>query len=597
MSAPRSSLQGKARSGNALAAILLEMRSAWISVVIFSLVINVLMLAQPIYSLNLYDRVMTSRNLITLAMISVITVVLLLIMALVEWTRTQLLVRVSVRLDRALGVHLLELAHQRHISQNDGGGQGLLSDLNTLRMFLTGHAIFPLLDMPWVPIYFVVLFMLHPKLAIISAVSAVILFIITYFTETMTKGPLNRAMEKQGEAARFASLNMRNADVIEAMGMLKSMSARWKVFQDEHIHAQAAASDRAGLMMAGSKFVKTVAQSATMGAGAFLAVEGEISGGALMAAGMLSGRLMMPIEMFISAWSQWGNAIEAWQRLDAAVRDIPASKAGVSLPPPKGELTLENVQGGAPTIPAPFVKVPALKIPAGASVAIIGASAAGKSTLLKLIAGIWLPQSGVIRIDGADIRSWPREELGPHIGYLPQDVSLIEGSIAENVARHGDIDSDKVIAAAQAAGVHDMILHMSNGYSTPVGVNGSFLSGGQRQRVGLARALYGNPAVLLLDEPNANLDEAGEQALDNALKSAKQRGQTLLIASHRPAAIRHCDLVLVMQAGEVTLYGPRDQVLATLAKAAGATAQPRPPAGPGAPAPAASVSANTAEVQ
>lgn len=571
VSAPRAGLQGEAAKGNALAAILLEMRSGWISVVIFSLVINILMLTQPIYSLNLFDRVMTSRNLITLGMISLIAIAFLAVMAAVEWARTQILVRVGVRLDRALGVRLLELAHQRHIQQNDSGGQGLLSDLNTLRTFLTGHAIFPILDMPWVPVYFLVILALHPSLAIVSAISAVVLFIITYFTETMTKGPLNRAMEKQGEASRFASLNMRNADVIEAMGMLKSMSARWKVFQDDHIHAQAAASDRAGLLMAASKFVKTVAQSATMGTGAFLAVQGELSGGALMAAGMLSGRLMMPIEMFISSWSQWGNALEAWRRLDAAVRSQEPPKVGVSLPAPKGELTLENVQGGAPTIPAPFVKIPALKIPAGASVAIIGSSAAGKSTLLKLIAGIWIPQGGTIRIDGADIRNWPRDELGPHIGYLPQDVSLIEGSIAENIARHGEIDSEKVIEASQAAGVHDMILHMPNGYSTPVGVNGSFLSGGQKQRVGLARALYGNPAVLILDEPNANLDEAGEKALDSALKVAKKRGQTILIASHRPAAIRTCDLVLVMQGGEVTLYGPRDQVLATLAKAAGAS--------------------------
>jgi PrtD family type I secretion system ABC transporter len=571
---------GRAVKGNALAAILLEMRSAWISVVVFSLVINVLMLTQPIYSMNLYDRVMTSRNLVTLGMISIIATALLAIMAAIEWARTQILVRVGVRLDTALGVRLLELSHQMNIEQSNSRGQGLLSDLTTLRTFLTGHAIFPILDMPWVPIFFLVLLALHPTLALTSALSAVVLFIITYFTEELTKRPLDIAMQKGGEAARFAALNMRNADVIEAMGMLKTMSARWKVFQDEHITAQAAASDRAGLLMAASKFVKTVAQSATMGAGAFLAVQGEISGGALMAAGMLSGRMMMPIEMAISSWSQWGNAIGAWRRLDEAVKTIKQPLPGVSLPPPKGEIVLENVKGGAPSTPTPFVNVPALKIPAGASVAIIGSSAAGKSTLLKMLTGIWPTRSGTIRIDGADIRYWPREELGPHIGYLPQDVNLIEGTIAENIARHGEIDSDKVISAAKAAGVHDMILHMTGGYSSPVGVNGSFLSGGQKQRVGLARAVYGDPVLLILDEPNANLDEFGEKALDAALQAAKKSGRTILIASHRPAAIRNCDLVLVMQAGEITLYGPRDQVLATLAKAAGPAA--KPPAAKGA---------------
>lgn len=579
MSASGEGLGAKAARGSALAKIMLEMRSAWISVVIFSLVINLLMLTQPIYSMNLFDRVMTSRNLVTLGMISVIAVTFLAVMAAVEWARTQILVRVGVRVDHALGVRLLELSHQMNIEQNNGSGQGLLSDLTTLRQFLTGHAIFPILDVPWIPVFFVMLLALHPYLAIVSAISAVVLFLITYITEKLTKEPLDKALQKGGEAARFASLNMRNADVIEAMGMLKSMSARWKVYQDEHIYAQAAASDRAGLMTAASKFVKTIAQTATMGAGAYLATVGEISGGALMAAGMLSGRMMMPIEMLISSWTQWSTAMESWRRLDEAVKSPMRAHSGVSLPPPKGEITLEGIKGGAPNIPA-FVNIPALKIPAGASVAIIGSSAAGKSTLLKLITGIWLPSSGTIRIDGADIRTWPRDELGPHIGYLPQDVSLIEGTIAENIARHGNIDSDKVIAASKAGGVHDMILHMSNGYSTDVGMNGSFLSGGQRQRVGLARALYGDPPLLILDEPNANLDEVGEKALDNALSSAKKRGQTILIASHRPAAIRTCDLVLVMQGGEVTLYGPRDQVLATLAKAASSPA-PRPPANPG----------------
>ncbi len=579
---PSTTTPGTSGSKNPLAAIIFEMRSAWISVVLFSLVINLLMLAQPIYSLNLYDRVMTSRNLVTLGMISGITIVLLLIMALVELARTQLLVRVGVRLDEALGVRLLELSHQMNIEQNDAGGQRLLSDLQTLRMFLTGHSIFPLLDMPWVPVFFIVLLALHPQMAIVSLISAVILFVITYFTEEMTKGPLAEAMDKSGEASRFASVSMRGADVIESMGMLKAMSARWKVIQDEHIVAQARASDRAGLMMSLSKFVKTVAQSAVMGVGAFLAVSGEISGGALMAAGMLSGRMMMPIEMFIGSWAHWGHAIESWKRLNDAAKSFGEKSPGVSLPAPKGEIVLENVLAGPPGAKTPFLQIPSLKIPAGASVAVIGASAAGKSTLLRLIAGVWMPMSGTVRIDGADIRHWPREELGPHVGYLPQDVNLIEGSIAENIARHGEIDSDKVITASQGAGVHAMILHMPQGYSSQVGSGGAFLSGGQRQRVGLARALYGNPKIIILDEPNANLDEVGEQALDVALRAAHKAGSTIIMASHRPAAIKGCDLVIVMQAGTVTMYGPRDQVIAALADAATkvnqAKAEPAKPA-------------------
>ena len=284
--------------------------------------------------------------------------------------------------------------------------------------------------------------------------------------------------------------------------------------------------------------------------------------------------MLTPTEMLIGTWSQWGSAQDAWQRIDEALAMPDRTYSAVALPAPKGELSLEGLFGGPPHMQAAFVQNVNLRIPAGASVAIVGPSASGKSTLLRLIAGVWLLRSGVVRIDGADIKQWRRADLGPHIGYLPQDVELIEGSIAENIARHGELDSDKIIEAAKAAGVHEMILQLADGYSTQVGVSGAYLSGGQRQRVALARSLYGTPPLLILDEPNANLDEAGEIALDISLQSARKRGQTVLIVSHRPTAIRNCDLMMMMQGGQVTLYGPRDQVLAVLSKAAQSVAQP-----------------------
>ena len=545
------------------------------------MVINILMLAQPIYSMQIYDRVMTSRNMTTMAMLTLIAMVIFISNAIVEWARSQVLVRIGVRMDHVLGPRLLELSHRLGIEQSGSDGRRLMGDLTTVRTFLTGHSIFAMLDAPWVPVFFLAVFLMHPSLAMIQLYGALFLVGLTYITEKLTAEPLRIANERGGEAARFAAVNLRNTEVIESMGMLPAMTARWQERQDAHLQAQAKASDRAGLTQAISRFARTVNGVATMAAGSFLVIAGDISMGVMVASGLLSSRILAPIDMIVSSWPHWSNVREAWGRLDQALSMPPPPTTGIALPPPKGEISLEALFGGAPGAELPFVKNVSLKIPAGASVAIIGSSASGKSTLMRMITGVWLPHAGTIRIDGADIRTWPRAELGPHIGYLPQDVELIEGSIAENIARHGEVDSDKVIAAATIAGVHDMILHMPRGYATPVGVGGANLSGGQRQRIGSARAMYGDPPLLILDEPNANLDEAGEMALDAALRTAKERNQTVLIVSHRPIAIRNCDLVMVMQSGQVSLYGPREQVLAVLANAASkASAPPAAPAPP-----------------
>lgn len=563
-----------------LLGMLFEMRSAWASVFLFSMVINFLMLVPSLYNMQVFDRVMTSRNTATLVLISVIAVILLAVMSALEWARSRILVRVGVQLDHALGKTLLKLSHRMGIEENSNAAMRLMSDLTLVRGFLTGFSVFAILDAPWVPIFFLVIALLHPALAVVTLASGLILVLMTVLTEKATRAPLMLANERGAEAARFAAVNMRNAEVIESMGMLDAMAARWQTRQDDHLHEQAKASDRAGLIQAISRTVRIVNQSAAIGFGAYLAIQGEISSGAMIAVSLLSGRMLAPIDLLISTWSQWGSAQEAWRRIDQALNMPERAYSGISLPPPKGEIALEGVSGGAPKVDSVFVRNVSLKIPAGASVAIVGSSASGKSSLLRLIAGVWTPRFGVVRIDGADIHTWRREELGPHIGYLPQDVELIEGSVAENIARHGAIDNDKVIAAATAAGVHDMILRLPEGYGTQVGANGAYLSGGQRQRIGLARALYGNPRILILDEPNSNLDETGEIALDIALHAAKSKGQTVLIVSHRPIAIRNCDLVMVMQAGQVSLYGPRDPVLSALATAAKTTsAEMAKPAG------------------
>jgi ATP-binding cassette subfamily C exporter for protease/lipase len=545
-----------------------EMKSAWTAVFVFSLVINVLLLAPTVYMMQVSERVMLSRNMSTLLMLSLLVVFVLAVMGALEWARTRIMVSIGVRLDNTLGMRLLATAHRFGIEEVGDRGGRLLSDLSVVRGFITGYGALAALDAPWIPIFIFVAFLLHPTFAMVVCVGSLLMLALTWFTARATRAPLDRASASAAEAQRFAATNMRHGEVIEAMGMLPAMVKRWQQRQGRYVLEQARASDRAGMLSGMSKFVRMTNQSIAMGAGGMLFLAGEVSPGIIFAASLLSARITQPVDQLLGTWAQWGNVRDSWKRLDDALRYAEKTYSGVTLPAPKGEVTLEGVFAGPPGSATTFLQNISLKIPAGSSVAIVGSSASGKSTLLRIITGVWVPKVGTVRIDGADLRTWPRNELGPYLGYLPQDVELIEGTVAENIARLGAIDSEKIIAAAQAAGVHDMILGLKEGYGTQVGANGNFLSGGQKQRIALARAMYGNPPLLVLDEPNANLDESGEVALDVALQAARARGQTALIVSHRPIAIRNCNLMLVMHAGQVSIYGPRDQVLAKLAGAA-----------------------------
>jgi ATP-binding cassette subfamily C exporter for protease/lipase len=550
-----------------LLGILLETRSAWVAVVVFSMTVNILMLAPTIYMMQVSDRVMTSRNMMTLFMLSLLALGIFAVMGTLEWARSRVMVRLGVRLDRRLGARLLALSHRFEV-EKISDGRRLLSDLTQVRSFLTGYAIFAVLDAPWVPIFLVVTVMLHPLLAIVSLGGALVMVILTYITERSISKPLANSNNSAADTSQFVAVNMRHGEIIEAMGMFPMMLERWQKKQDRHLVQQAIASDRAGFTQGITKFVRMTNQAIAMGIGGFLFLSTDVSPGIVFAASLLSSRISGPIEALTATWPQLGTVRECWNRLDDALRYSDKKYSGITLPVPKGEVALEGVFGGPPGASASFVQNVNLKIPAGVVVAIVGSSASGKSTLVRLITGVWAPRMGTVRLDGADLRTWPREQLGPYIGYVPQDVELIEGTVADNIARLGALDSERVIAAARSAGVHEMVLQMSNGYGTQVGANGAFLSGGQRQRIALARAMYGDPPLLVLDEPNANLDEAGELALDKAIQQAKERGQTVVIVSHRPIAIRNCDLIMVMQEGQVSIYGPRDQVMAKLASAA-----------------------------
>lgn len=553
--------------------------------IFFSLIINLLMLTPSIYMMQIYDRILTSRNMTTLIMLSLVVILAYLAMGALEWARTRIAIPVSIAFDHALGKRLLEISHRLSVELNGGSNRQLMADLTNVRQFVTGQAIFSIVDVPWVPIYFLVIMLLHPVLGLVALIGGGLLIFLTWLTEAVTRLPLEKANERANEATRFATLNLRNSEVIEAMGMLDPMIQRWQERQDGHLIEQARASERAGAIGALTRFLRASQQSLILGVGAYLYLQGEITPGAMIASSILAGRMLSPIEQLIGSWKLWGGARDAWQRIDKVLAMPPKQYSGVSLPAPTGEISIEGLIGGAPGVEAPFLRGVSLKIPAGVSIAIIGASASGKSTLLRMIAGVWLPRAGIVRIDGADMKQWRRGDLGPHIGYLPQDVELLEGSVAENIARHGPIDDQKVIRAAQAAGVHEIILQLPKGYDTQVGIGGSYLSGGQRQRIALARALYGSPALLIMDEPNANLDEAGELALDKALIDAKQNKQTVIIVSHRPGVIRRCDAIAIMQAGQIIQFGPREKVLEQIkATAAQAQAQTQPPTQPATPA-------------
>jgi ATP-binding cassette subfamily C exporter for protease/lipase len=555
--------------GSPLVRTIFEMKSAWVAVFVFSMTINLLMLGPTLYMMQVSDRVMTSRNMTTLLMLSLIALLIFAVMGMLEWARSRVMVRLGVRIDRRMGAKLLSLSHRFEVEKL-GDGRRFLSDLTHLRTFLTGQAIFGVLDAPWVPIFILVTAMLHPMLAWVTLAGAIVMVILTYLTERATKTPLAESNNSAAETSRFVATNMRHNEIIEAMGMFPMVLQRWQEKQDRHLVHQAVASDRAGVLQSITKFVRVTNQALAMGVGGLLFLTTDVSPAIIFAASLLSSRISGPIEQLTATWSQLETTRDSWLRLDDALHYEDREYSGITLPAPKGEVTLEGVFGGPPGIPAPFVQNVNLKIPAGVIVAIVGSSASGKSTLVRLVTGVWPPRVGTVRLDGADLRTWRREQLGPYIGYLPQDVELFEGTVAENIARLGQLDSDRVIAAAKAAGVHEMVLQMKDGYGTQVGANGAYLSGGQRQRVALARAMYGDPPLLVLDEPNANLDDAGELALDAALQQAKQRGQTVMIVSHRPIAIRNCDLLLVMQDGQVMLYGPREPVMAKLAEAAAA---------------------------
>lgn len=540
---------------------------AFWGVALFSGVINILYLAPAMYMLQVYDRVLGSRSEMTLIVLTVIVLGMYALMALLENFRAAVLIRVGNALDEVLSKRVFTAAFERNLRAGGGNAAQAMTDLTQLRQFFTGNGLFAFLDAPWLPIYLVVVFFFHPLLGWFSLIGAVLLVALAVISDRVSKKPLSEANLAAIASNQYVNSNLRNAEVIEAMGMLPNLMQRWYRLQSRMLERQSFASDRAKIAVAVTKFVRLGLQSGILGLGGYLVVEGQASPGIMIAASILMGRALSPVELLIGSWKGFITAKTSYDRLVELLAQFPARLEGMSLPRPKGQLVAENVYVTPPRAQAAVLKGVNFSFGPGEIIGIIGPSASGKSTLARAMVGVWPTQVGKMRLDGADIFQWNKLEVGPAIGYLPQDVELFDGTIAENICRFGEADSERIIAASKACGVHDMILHFPKGYDTQIGEAGGVLSGGQRQRIALARAIYGTPALVVLDEPNSNLDDLGEAALVNAVLEMKRQGSTIILITHRTSVLRAVDRLMLLRDGQIQMLGPRDEVLAAIAKA------------------------------
>lgn len=556
------------RPSGSMLRLIRQFRPFFLYAGLFSFCINLLLLVPSLYMLQVFDRVITSRSNETLVMLTLAASAALVMMALLDLLRARLLSAAGVAMDALLGPRVLDglLTDAARL----GGTEYVhgLRDVSQLRGFFTGSGIFTLFDAPWLPFYVLIIFLFHPLLGAVALAGALLLVALVVINERVSHEGLERLQAGSRRSTRYIDTSLRNAEVISALGMLPALTRRWIALNAEVERLQLETGRLAARMNGLTKFMRQFIQIAMLCAGAYLVIDQHVSGGVMMAATIILGRALAPVELLIGGWRGMVDARSAWLRLDALLRARKGRDHNTALPRPSGQLAAERLVFAAPGSEKAIIKGVSFELNAGESMGLIGPSASGKSTLARLLLGVWQPLSGTVRLDGADIASWPRKRLGRHIGYLPQDVELFAGTVAENIARLGEPESQAVIGAAQRANAHEMILRLPQGYDTQIGEGGAALSGGQRQRIGLARALYGKPRLVVLDEPNANLDGEGEAALTQAMAGLKQAGVTLIVISHRPSLLAGTDKLLVMREGALELFGPRTEVLARLTRGA-----------------------------
>jgi len=535
---------------------------------LFSLAINALLLVPAIYMLQVFDRVLSSRSDATLAMLSLAALFALAIMASLDVVRARLLAACGVVLDRRLGPQVLEgfLAQTARVS----GAEHLngLRDVATLRNFLVGAGVIALFDAPWLPLFLLLIYLFHPVLGAEALAGALLMLALAVLNERLTRAPLEHALAAGRRAGRFVDAAAGNAETVSALGMQLAVTRRWEALNEASLGEQKAASSIGATFAGLTKFARQFIQMAMLGTGAYLVITQHLSAGVMIACTIILGRALAPVEMLVAGWRHLVEVRSAWQRLHRLFAANPPSQPSTLLPAPSGELASERVTYGFPGTERPALRGVSFTLRPGESLGIIGPTAAGKSTLARIIVGVWKPIAGAVRLDGADVASWPRELLGPHVGYVPQVVGLFSGTVAANIARLDEPNSASVVRAAQRAHCHDMILRLPKSYDTEVGETGANLSPGQRQRVALARALYGEPCLVVLDEPNANLDAEGEAALLQSLHDLKQATVTVLVVAHRPSLLAGVDKLLVLRDGAVELFGPRVEVMARVTRIA-----------------------------
>ena len=532
----------------------------------FSMVISLLALSPTVYMLEVYDRVVNARSGMTLAMLTVVVVLCYAVMEILEKVRGAMMRAAGVQLDDKLSERVYNAMFQGFLKRHVSGGTQVLNDLKLVREFLFNPALLAVLEAPVALVALALIFAINPLLGWSAVVGALAQMGVAYMNERATRKPLNEANRSAAAAQQFAEASLRNAHVMESMGMLDAVQARWQKRQDQFLAHQAQASEGAGLWTAMSKLIQQLMGSVLLGLGAWLMMGNALNGGGGMViiGSVLGGRVLAPLGQVVAQWNAVVNVRAAWARLEALLAQIPEKPEAMPLPAPKGFLTVEALMAGAPGQQVPIVRGVQFGIQPGEVLAVIGPSASGKTTLARLLVGLWPAISGKVRLDGADVHVWDKAELGPYLGYLPQGVELLDGTLAENIARFGDVDMAQVEAAARLVGLHELIMSMPQGYNSPIGRDGTMLSGGQRQRVGLARALYGKPVFVVLDEPNSSLDEVGDAALANAIATLKQMGTTFVVMTHRSSILGVADKILLMREGTQQAFGPRDEVLAAL---------------------------------
>lgn len=566
----QTNLQPQDRPPNPLGMALRRCNMAFAGIALMSGLLNVLALAPSLFMLEVYDRVLPSRSLPTLIGLALVTLILFGFSAALDLIRSRMFIRIGVWLGQSASGGVFRAIAALPLKATSGGDPlQPVRDLDQIRTFLASGGPAAFFDLPWMPLYLGICFYFHFWIGIAALVGSIILLSLTLLTEMWTKGPTRKIITNGVSRNAVASAASRNAEVVRAMGMAGRLKDHWGTIDDRFIGLQQNTADVVGSLGAVSRALRVILQSTVLGLGAYLVIIGEATGGVVFASSMLVSRAMAPVDLAIARWQPFAAARQSWARLNALLEQFPDHASAVELPAPSINLAVESVHVAPPGTERPVVQGVSFAVKAGSAVGIVGPSGSGKSTLVRTIVGAWAPRAGKVRIDGAALEQWLPEDLGRHIGYLPQDVELFAGTVAENIARL-DVNSASrdIIAAAQAAGVHELILKLPNGYETQIGEGGVSLSAGQRQRVALARALFRDPFLVVLDEPNSNLDHAGDEALQRAIQSVRARGGIAIVVAHRRSALENVDLMLAMAEGKAVAFGPKDEVTAKITRPA-----------------------------